>query len=117
MPTPTPTSIAGPDLAVYSDSACTKSMTSFNWGNISPGATVTDTVYIKNTGGTQVTLSLSVSNWNPAAANGPITISWNREGTTLAANQVLSATITLSVSPNASGFTTFSVNAVITGTG
>jgi hypothetical protein len=35
----------------------------------------------------------------------------------LAANQVMSATVTLSVSSNATGFTTFSVDAIITGTG
>jgi len=92
-------------------------MSSFNWGTISLGTTATKTVYIKNVGNTQLTLSLSLSNWNPSTANGPLTISWNKESATIAANQVISATITLAVSPSASGFTTFSVDAVITGTG
>ena len=105
------------NIGVYSDSACTQSMASINWGTISPGNSVTRTIYVKNLGTTQVTLSMSRENWAPANANGPITVTWNREDTTIAPNQVTTATLTLSVSSSISGITTFSVDIVITGAG
>jgi hypothetical protein len=109
--------LASANLAVYSDSACTQSLNSIAWGTISPGSSTSKTLYIKNLGSSQVTLTMSVTNWNPSTANGPVAVSWNRQGTTLTANQVLSATLTITVSSSASGFSTFGVDVVITGTG
>jgi len=109
--------LASANLGVYADSACTQSLGSVNWGTISPGSSVSRTIYVKNLGSSQVVLSLTKTNWNPTTANGPVAVNWNRAGATLAAKQVLSATLTLSVSTTASGFTSFSVDAVITGTG
>jgi hypothetical protein len=109
--------VATANIGVYSDSACTQSLTSLNWGTISPGGSVVRTIYVKNLGTTQVTIGMTGANWNPASANGPITLTWNREGTTLSANQVATATLTLSASSSISGITTFNVDVVITGTG
>ena len=109
--------LASANLGIYSDSACTQRIGAVDWGTVSPGAIVSRTLYAKNIGNTPVTLSLSVKNWNPTTANGPIVAGWNREGTTLAPGQVTVATLTLTVSSSASGFTSFSVDAVITGTG
>ena len=109
--------IATANIGVYSDSACTQSLTSISWGTVSPGGAVVRTVYVKNVGTAQVTLSMTKANWSPANANGPITLSWNQEGAVLAANQVANATLTLSASSSISGITTFSMDVVITGTG
>ena len=109
--------IASANVGVYSDSLCTQSLTSVNWGTISPGASVNRTVYVKNTGTALITLSMSKTNWNPASANGPISVVWNRESTVLAANQVTTATITLNVSSSVSGIATFGVDVIISGTG
>ena len=38
---------------------------------------------MKNTGNAAVTLSVALSGWNPAAADGPISIVWDREGVSL----------------------------------
>ena len=38
------------NVGVYSDSACTQSLTSISWGQIAPGGSVPKTIYIKNTG-------------------------------------------------------------------
>ena len=108
---------SGTSLGVFSDSACTKSLASVDWGTVYVGGSVSRTVYVKNVGISTMTLSLSTKNWNPAAANGSVSVSWNRQGTTLAAGQVISATLTLSVSSSASSLTNFSVDTVITGTG
>ena len=114
---PSSGTVTAVNVGVYSNSACTQNLTSINWGTVSPGDSVTRTIYVKNTGNTQVTLSMTKTNWNPASANGPITITWNRESTTLVADQVTTATLTLSVSESVSGITDFSVEIVITGTG
>ena len=109
--------LATANLGVYSDSACTQSLSSIDWGLVSPGGSVSRNVYVKNLGSTQVTLTLSTTNWSPTTANGPVTVSWNRQNMVLGAGQVTSATLVLSVSSTASGFTSFSVDAMITGTG
>lgn len=105
------------NVGVYSNEACTVNLTSIDWGTIAPGDSVTRTIYVKNTGNSQITLSMTKSGWTPAEANGPITVTWNREGTTLEPGISTAATLTLSVSSGISGIETFSVNIVITGTG
>ena len=104
------------DVGVYSDSACTTELTSINWGIISPGNSVSRTIYLKNTGNAQITLFMTKTNWNPVNADGPITLTWNRENATLNVDQVTSAILTLSLSESISGITNFSVEIVFTGT-
>jgi hypothetical protein len=111
------TAVSTVNVGVYSDSACTQNLTSVSWGTLSPGGSVTKTVYVKNTGTSRITLSMTKTNWSPSSANGPITLSWNRENTALNAGQATTATLTLSVSQSISGITNFSFNIVITGTG
>ena len=108
---------ASANVGVYSDYSCTQSVSSISWGTISPSSSITRTVYVKNTGSPQLTLSMTKTNWNPASADGPITLTWDRESTQLTANQVTLATLTLSASSNTNGITTFSFNVVISGTG
>lgn len=104
-------------LKVYSNSACTSSTVSLNWGSISPGGTATATVYVKNTGNSDsLTLSIQASNWNPTSASRYLTLSWNKQGTVLAAGQSTEATITLTVSSSITGITSFSVRISISGT-
>jgi len=110
-------SITTVNVGVFSDSSCTHNLTSINWGIISPGDSVTRTIYVKNTGSTPITLSMNAINWNPSGADGPLTLTWNRESTPLTADQVTTARITLSVSESISGINGFSVDIVITGTG
>jgi len=108
--------ITAVNVGVYSNSACTQNLTSINWGTISPGDSVTRTIYVKNTGNTRITLAMTKTNWNPSTANGPITIAWNAENQSVDAGNVATATLTLSVSSSISGITNFSVDIVITGT-
>jgi hypothetical protein len=105
------------NLGVYSNSACTTPVSSVNWGTLSAGTNITQTVYIKNTGtGLSLALSLGTSNWTPANANGNITLTWNQEGTRLTPGQSVAATLTLTVSPSIADITNFSVQINITGT-
>ena len=105
-------------IGVFSDATCTIPLTSIDWGSATPGGTVTRTVYVKNTGaGVTLTLSMATSNWSPANANGPLAITWNREGTTLTPGQSTAAAITLTATSSITGITTFSVQISISGTG
>ena len=105
------------NLGVYSDNNCQNTISTIDWGNITPGANITRTVYIKNTGtGVSLALSMGTSGWNPTTANGPIAISWNRDATRLIPGQSVAANLTLSVSPSIVDITNFSVQVTITGT-
>ena len=103
------------NVELYSDHACTKRLTFIDWGEISPGGTSTQTLYIKNTGDKPLVLQGAADNWNPSEADGPITITWNRENDNIASGQTLQAVLTLSVSSTISGITDFSVDIIITG--
>ena len=113
---PTSGMVIGVNVGVFSDSACMQNLTSISWGSVYPGESVSRTVYVKNTGNAPITLSMATAGWNPAAANGPISIAWDREGVSLTSGQVVVAAITLSTSPSISGMN-FSVTMIITGSG
>ena len=77
---PTSGTIVAVNVGVFADSACTQNLTSVSWGSVEPGESVGRTIYVKNTGNAPVTLSMALSGWNPAVADGPISIVWDREG-------------------------------------
>ncbi len=116
-PTPTPPP-ATPAIGVYSDSACTQSLSTIDWGSIAAGSSTTKTIYLKDTGtGTLTLTGLTTSSWSPSAAGGYITITWDKTGTQLTAGQSTTATLTLTVLPTITGVTTFSNTITIQGTG
>jgi hypothetical protein len=104
------------NLGVYSDTACTIMLTTLNWGSLSPGASTTQTIYIKNTGNVAETLTLSTTSWNPANSPTYLSVNWDRQGATLNPGATISATLTLTATTGASALSTFGVNIVITGT-
>jgi len=109
----------GPNVGVYSNSACTTAVTSINWGSIEAGANTTQTIYIEDTGGTQMTPTITISNWNPANAGTYITITWPTLPAEIqpGAANAAAVTLTLTVSPSITGITSFSNSIAITGTG
>jgi uncharacterized protein YcnI len=105
------------NLGVYSNAGCTTPLTTINWGTITPGATITQTIYIKNTGnGLSLALSMGAASWTPAGANGQITLTWDQAGTRITPGQSVAATLTLTVSSSIADVTNFSVQINITGT-
>ncbi len=109
--------ITSANLGVFSDSGCTTSLSSINWGTLTPGGNITQTIYVKNTSvGLSLTLNMSASNWNPVSANGPVTVSWNQVGTRLQPGQSVEAVLTLMVSSNITDVTNFGVQINIIGT-
>jgi hypothetical protein len=109
-------SIMAVGIGVYSDSGCTTVLTSISWGALSPGATTTHTIYLKNNGTIPVTLTMATGNWNPASASGYITLAWDRQNTVLPAGSTVQAVLTLNVLSSISGITNFGFDITITGT-
>jgi hypothetical protein len=104
------------NLAVYSDSACTQTVTTLNVGTLNPGANATQTVYIKNTGNIAETLTMTTNNWTPSGAGSSLTLTWNRQNTVLNAGASIQATLTLTAASNTGSITTFSCDVTLTGT-
>lgn len=109
-------SITAVGVGVYSNSNCTTVLASISWGIVNPGGTATYTMYVKNTGDVQETLNMTTSGWNPASASTYIAVTWNQQGSVLAAGQVVAAVVTLTVASSISGVTNFNFNMTITGT-
>ena len=109
-------SVTAVGVGVYSDNACTTALSAISWGTLNPGDVKTYTVYVRNEGTVSVMLNMTVSNWNPSSASSYITLTWNKEKSTLTAGQVVPAVLTLSVSSSVSGVTSFSFDITITGT-
>jgi hypothetical protein len=59
--------------------------------------------------------NLTVQNWVPTGSSSYIGLVWNRENQTVAVGSVVTAVLTLSVSPSITGITDFSFDIVITG--
>jgi hypothetical protein len=104
------------NLGCYSNPGCTTTLTSVDFGTITPGSQSTATVYIKNTGNIAENLTMSTNSWSPVNANTYLTLTWSPASTTLAAGASTSATLTLAASSGAGALSTFSVNVVFTGT-
>ncbi len=104
------------NLGVYSDSACTQTVTSLNVGTLNPGGTATQTVYVKNTGNVPETLTMTTNNWTPSGAGSSLTLTWNRQNTVLTAGASIQATLTLTAAANTGTITTFSCDVTLTGT-
>lgn len=104
-------------VGVYWDQSCADTVTSIDWGVLEPDSNVTRTVYIRNEGNTEATLSVATSNWNPSDASNYMTLGWDYGGQTLNANEVIEVKLTLSVSASIVGITTFSFDITIAANG
>ena len=60
---------------------------------------------------------MTANSWTPAAASNYMTLTWNKQSSTLNVNQITAAELTLAVNSGINGVTTFSVNIAIVGTG
>lgn len=100
-------------LGVYWDGACTRGVSSIDWGVIDVGSKVNRTVYIRNQGDATVTLGMATQNWTPSNSSAHISVTWDYAGQTLAVGEVIAATFILSVSENAQQVRDFSFETVI----
>ena len=109
-------SVSSINLDIYVDAAATEPCTSIEWGSLSAGQIVTKTIYLKNTGNTAEVLNMTTTEWTPASAGEALTLTWNKEGVSLAAGAVMPATLTLKVPADPGALSAFSLNIVLSGT-
>jgi len=110
-------SIKGVGLGVYWDPQCTNSTTLLKFGRLEPGSSKSFSLYLRNEGNSAITLNMTTENWNPTNAKDYMTFTWNREGQQVSPNEVIIFTIMLSVSSDAQGISSFSLDITISGTG
>lgn len=109
--------IAGINLGVYSNSACTQALTSIAWGTCYPGENKTATAYIKNLGTVDTTLSFQNTNWSPTSASSYITVSANQAGRILKSNEVVTVIFNIKISASVTGINSFNFDIVVIGQG
>lgn len=110
-------SIMAINIEAFSDQACTQPISSLDWGVPEPGNNIDLIVYLKNTGNADMTLNMYVSNWSPSGSSSYLSLNWDRENTVISSNEVIEATITLSIDSGITGITDFSFQITIEGTG
>jgi len=102
-------------VGVYQDRWCLNEVTSVDWGVIDPGSSLEFIVYIKNQGNAPMKLSMTVDEWSPSSASDFISLTWDVEDAQVDMGEALRTTLTLSVSPQIEGITSFSFDVTITG--
>ena len=103
------------EIDIYSDQACTQTLSNIAWGQVEAGASATATMYVKNSGETGVTLSLDTRNWTPSNAPNYMTLTWNYDGTSITPGQIKQITLTLTLSSSCPPMSGFSFNIIIIG--
>jgi hypothetical protein len=109
--------VKGIGVGIYWDSGCTSRATSIDWGLAEPGTIQNKTVYIKNEGNANVTLTLQTSNWSPTSATTCISLGWTYNNQTILVNQVIQVILRLTIASNITGITSFSFDIVISSVG
>jgi hypothetical protein len=104
-------------VGVYTSSSCVATVSTVDWGQITPGHSISRTFYLRNEGNSDVTLSMFVTNWTPAITEDYMSVDWNYAGQSLSPNQVITVTFTLSVNSAINGIETFNFNIDIIGAG
>ncbi len=104
-------------VGAFKDPQCTIPVGEVDWGDIPAGGSSQVTLYLKNTGNRNVTLSLSSENWAPSVAQQYLTLSWNYAGQLVQPNQSGPVILTLNASENVTGFTDFAFDIIITASG
>ena len=110
-------SIKGVGLGVYWDPECTNASSSLDFGLLAPGSSKNFNLYLRNEGDLDLNLSMTSENWDPAGAIDYLTLTWNREGQQISPEGVIGCVITLSVSEDIQGISSFSLDIIISGIG
>jgi len=105
------------NVGVYSDSACTQTVSSLTWGTINAGTSTVKTVYVKNLGSVTMTLNMTSNSWTPSNCLTYMSLTWDAGNASVAVGNHVQADFNLTVSPSITGVTAFSFTIVITGSG
>ena len=103
-------------IGAYQDSQCQIPLQSIDWGDLLPGDQKSRTIYLKNEGNVTIILTHTVGNWTPTEAQNYLNLTWNRENYVVHPNEIINATLTLTVNATAPGFGSFTFDLMIIGT-
>jgi hypothetical protein len=101
---------SAPNLGVYWDAACSESVSSISWGNVSVGSETDVFVYVKNLGSDSLILSMNMSALDPSTAYLKIYLCWDYDGQPLGSGSVVKVTLRLFVTPGIVGVNNFGFN-------
>jgi hypothetical protein len=101
------------NIEVYWDAKATNTISYIDWGAIQPGKTNNLTIFVKNKGKTDVTLSYITSNWDSLEMEKQFQIYWNYTGQTLSFKEVIPIKLTLFLSENVKQVGTFQFDITI----
>jgi len=107
--------ITSMNVELFNNNDCTQSCNNINWGTLTPGDSITQTIYIKNSGNKPTTLFLTTENWTPTIANTHLSLSWDKENTNLNLDQIIQASLTLTADLDIDSVTDFDFDIIITG--
>ena len=99
--------IADISIGVYSNSACTQNCTYLDWIVCYPGESKTQSVYVKNLGTVDATLSIFSVNWNPTIASSFLSLTSDYSGQVISPGAFIPINFTLTISPDISQIEAF----------
>ena len=105
--------IAIGDVGIYWEPECLNNVTFIDWGIIDVGENTTQRLFVRNEGTVKLRLSYNTTNWNPTNASDYISLVWNYDNRTFLPDEILPVTLTLSVSLETTGITTFSFDITV----
>lgn len=108
-------SIRGVGLGVYWDPECTNATSSLDFGLLTPGSSRDFDLYLRNEGDLDLNLSMTSENWDSANATDYLTLTWDREGQQIIPDEVIACVITLYVSEDIEGISSFSLDIIVSG--
>ena len=82
-------------LKAYFEPQCVNEVAYLSWGMIQQQKNYT--IYLKNVGSTNVTLTMTTTDWNPTNVSNYVSVVWNYNNEILLPNQVLQVTFTFTV--------------------
>ena len=107
--------ITSMNVEIFDNIEGTQTCGNINWGTLIPGDSITQSVYIKNSGNKPITLFMTSENWTPANAITYLNLTWNKENTNLNPDQMVLASLTLSASLDIDSIDDFNFDIIITG--
>jgi len=102
-------------VAVFKDANLTETLDYIAWGVVDPNSVNTYDGYLTSESNVPITVSMTTMNWTPPNTTDFVTCTWNLEGVTVAPEEVVPMTFTLSVAANITGIRDFEFDIVLVG--
>jgi hypothetical protein len=105
------------NIGVYWDQSCSNTVSSIDWGVLSPGQTRQVVVYVRNEGNQSILLTVTSANYSPANASSYLNFSWTCGNPAVAPSKTVQVAPSLYVSPYVKGNSSFSFDVIFGGKG